>query len=160
MPTTVNAFRATEPGGPLEPYQFELPELEYGDVDIDVDSCGICYSDVSMIDNDWGFTPYPITPGHEIVGRIRATGPGVTNVAVGDVVGLGWNAAYCGVCRQCVAGEQNLCPDAQSTFIGRPGGYADIVRADAAAVLPIPDGVDPRTAGPLMCGGARSSRRS
>lgn len=153
MTTTVNAYRATEPGGRLEPHQFELPELGHGEVDIDVTSCGICYSDVSMIDNDWGFTPYPITPGHEIVGSIRSVGPGVTNVAVGDVVGLGWNAAYCGVCRQCVAGEHNLCPDAQSTFIGRPGGYADIVRADAAAVLPIPDGVDPRTAGPLMCGG-------
>jgi uncharacterized zinc-type alcohol dehydrogenase-like protein len=153
MSTTVNAYRSNEPGGRLEAYQFELPELGYGEVDIDVDSCGICYSDVSMIDNDWGFTPFPITPGHEIVGRIRATGPGVRNVATGDVVGLGWNAAYCGTCRQCVAGEQNLCPDAQSTFIGRPGGYADIVRADAAAVLPIPEGVDARTAGPLMCGG-------
>lgn len=153
MPTTVNAYRSNEPGGRLEPYQFELGDLGHGDVDIDVDSCGICYSDVSMIDNDWGFTPYPITPGHEIIGRIRAIGPGVTNVEVGDVVGLGWNAAYCGACRQCVAGDQNLCADAESTFIGRPGGYADIVRASAAAVLPIPDGVDPRTAGPLMCGG-------
>ena len=106
-----------------------------------------------MIDNDWGFTPYPITPGHEIIGRIRAVGSDVTHLAVGDVVGLGWNAAYCGTCRQCVAGDQNLCPSAESTFIGRPGGYADVVRASAAAVLPIPDGVDPRTAGPLMCGG-------
>ncbi|MBX3286202.1 MAG: NAD(P)-dependent alcohol dehydrogenase [Acidimicrobiales bacterium] len=153
MPTTVNAYRSNEPGGRLEPYRFELGDLAHGEVDIDVDSCGICYSDVSMIDNDWGFTPYPITPGHEIIGRIRAIGSGVTNVAVGDVVGLGWNAAYCGTCRQCVAGDQNLCPDAESTFIGRPGGYADIVRASAAAVLPIPDGVDPSTAGPLMCGG-------
>lgn len=153
MPTTVKAYRSNEPGGRLELYQFELGDLGHGEVDIDVESCGICYSDVSMIDNDWGFTPYPITPGHEIIGRIRAIGSDVANVAVGDVVGLGWNASYCGTCRQCVGGEQNLCPDAQSTFIGRPGGYADIVRADAAAVLPIPDGVDPRTAGPLMCGG-------
>ncbi len=153
MPVTVNAYRADAPGGQLQPYQFELPQLDHGEVDIDVESCGICYSDVSMIDNDWGFTPYPITPGHEIIGRIRAVGPGVTSVAVGDAVGLGWNAAYCGACRQCVGGNQNLCPDAKSTFIGRPGGYADVVRADAAAVLPIPDGVDLRTAGPLMCGG-------
>jgi alcohol/geraniol dehydrogenase (NADP+) len=153
MPTTVNAYRSIEPGSRLEPYEFELPDLGPGEVDIDVESCGVCYSDVSMIDNDWGFTPYPITPGHEIVGRIRAVGQGVTEATVGDLVGLGWNASYCGKCRHCVAGHQNLCPDAQSTFIGRPGGYADIVRADAAAVLPIPDGVDPRTAGPLMCGG-------
>lgn len=153
MPTTVNGYRANEPGGRLEPYQYELPDLGPGQVDMDIDSCGICYSDVSMIDNDWGFTPYPITPGHEIVGRIRAIGPGVTTVGVGDLVGLGWNAAYCTTCRHCLAGHQNLCPGAESTFIGRPGGYADIVRADALAVLPIPEGVDPRTAGPLMCGG-------
>jgi uncharacterized zinc-type alcohol dehydrogenase-like protein len=153
VPTTVNAYRATEQGGTLAPYRFELTDLDDGQVDIDVMSCGICYSDVSMIDNDWGFTPYPITPGHEIIGRIRAVGPRVTNLAIGDAVGLGWNAAYCGACRQCVGGDQNLCRDAQSTFIGRPGGYADVVRADAAAVLPIPDGVDLRTAGPMMCGG-------
>jgi uncharacterized zinc-type alcohol dehydrogenase-like protein len=153
MPTTVNAYRSNEPGGRLEPYQFELPDLGPSDVDIDIDSCGICYSDVSMMDNDWGFTPYPITPGHEIVGRVRAIGSAVTNATVGDVVGLGWNAAYCGTCRECIAGNQNLCAGAKSTFIGRPGGYADIVRADAGAVLPIPAGVDPRTAGPLMCGG-------
>lgn len=153
MPTTVTAYRSNEPGARLERYQYELPDLEPGEVDIDIDSCGLCYSDVSMIDNDWGFTPYPITPGHEIIGRIRAVGSAVSHVGVGDVVGLGWNAAYCGTCRQCIAGDQNLCPGAQSTFIGRPGGYADIVRAEAAAVLPIPAGVDPRTAGPLMCGG-------
>ncbi len=153
MTTTVHAYRANEPGGRLDPYTYELKDLSPGEVDIDVDSCGICYSDVSMIDNDWGFTPYPITPGHEVIGRIRAVGAGVHHVNVGDVVGLGWNASYCGTCRQCVSGEQNLCPNAQSTFIGRPGGYADIVRAQAAAVLPIPHGVDPRTAGPLMCGG-------
>jgi uncharacterized zinc-type alcohol dehydrogenase-like protein len=153
MPTTVTAYRSNEPGARLEPYQYELPDLGPGEVDIDIDSCGICYSDVSMIDNDWGFTPYPITPGHEIIGRIRAVGSAVSHLGVGDVVGLGWNAAYCGTCRQCIAGDQNLCPGAQSTFIGRPGGYADIVRAEAAAVLPIPAGVDPRTAGPLMCGG-------
>ena len=85
MTTTVNAYRASEPGGRLEHYQFELGELGHGQVDIDVDSCGICYSDVSMIDNDWGFTPYPITPGHEIVGRIRAVGPGEWLV-VGDAL--------------------------------------------------------------------------
>jgi uncharacterized zinc-type alcohol dehydrogenase-like protein len=153
MPTTVTAYRSNERGARLEPYQYELPDLEPGEIDIDIDSCGICYSDVSMMDNDWGFTPYPITPGHEIIGSVRAVGSAVTHVDVGDVVGLGWNAAYCGTCRQCIAGNQNLCPEAQSTFIGRPGGYADIVRADAAAVLPIPAGVDPRTAGPLMCGG-------
>ena len=79
MPTTVNAYRSNEPGGRLEPYQYELGDLGHGEVDIDVESCGICYSDVSMIDNDWGFTPYPITPTRS-VGEIPYCRNGVNTV--------------------------------------------------------------------------------
>ncbi|MEZ5419075.1 MAG: alcohol dehydrogenase catalytic domain-containing protein [Vicinamibacterales bacterium] len=123
-------------------------------MDLDVTSCGICFSDVSMIDNAWGFTPYlPLVPGHEIVGTVRAIGERVSHLAVGNTVGLGWNAGSCLVCAQCMSGDHHLCAKAVSTFIGRPGGYADIVRAQAHAVFRLPDGVDPRTAGPLMCGG-------
>lgn len=153
MSTTVHAYAVHEPGGRLEPYEYELGPLDATDVDIDVLSCGICYSDVSMIDNDWGFSPYPMVPGHEIVGKVREVGDRVSNLTVGDHVGLGWHAAYDMTCDQCLAGDHNMCPNAQSTFIGRPGGYADIVRADAAATFKLPESVDPATAGPLMCGG-------
>lgn len=153
MTTTVHAYAVREPGGRLEPYEYELGPLGPTDVDIDVSSCGICYSDVSMIDNDWGFSPYPMVPGHEIVGKVREIGDRVTNLAVGDIVGVGWHASYDMTCDQCMAGDHNMCPSAQSTFIGRPGGYADIVRADAAATFRLPDDVDAATAGPLLCGG-------
>ena len=153
MTTTVHAYAALAAGGRLEPYEYRLGPLGPDEVDLDVKSCGICFSDVSMIDNAWGFTPYPLVPGHEIVGTVRATGDRVSHLAVGDVVGLGWNAGSCLVCAQCMSGDHHMCAQAVSTFIGRPGGYADIVRAQAHAVFRIPQGVDPRSAGPLMCGG-------
>lgn len=153
MTTTVHAYAALEPGGRLEPYEYQLGPLGPDEVDLDVNSCGICFSDVSMIDNAWGFTPYPLVPGHEVVGTVRATGERVSHLAVGDVVGLGWNAGSCLACVQCMSGDHHMCPQAVSTFIGRPGGYADVVRAQAQAVFKLPQGVDARTAGPLMCGG-------
>jgi len=151
--TTVHGYAALNAGGHLEPYEYELGPLGPDDVDLDVKSCGICFSDVSMIDNAWGFTPYPLVPGHEIVGAVRAVGERVSHLKAGDLVGLGWNAGSCLTCAQCMGGDHHMCAQAVSTFIGRPGGYADIVRAQAHAVFKLPNGVDPRTAGPLMCGG-------
>lgn len=91
-----------------------------------------------MIDNDWGFSPYPMVPGHEIVGTVRSVGEHVTHLSVGDVVGIGWHASYCMSCEQCMTGDHNMCATAQSTFIGRAGGYADVVRADSAAAFKLP----------------------
>ncbi|MEZ4702957.1 MAG: NAD(P)-dependent alcohol dehydrogenase [Rhodothermales bacterium] len=153
MTTTVHAYAVHEAGGRLEPFEYELGALAPNEVDLNVKSCGICFSDVSMIDNAWGFSPYPMVPGHEIIGEVRAVGEQVTHLAVGDIVGVGWHAGYCLMCAQCMSGDHHMCSHAVSTFIGRHGGYADMVRAQAAAVFKLPDGVDARTAGPLMCGG-------
>jgi uncharacterized zinc-type alcohol dehydrogenase-like protein len=153
MTTTVHAYAAHRAGGPLEPYEYSLGPLGPDEVDLQVNSCGICYSDVSMIDNAWGFTPYPLVPGHEIIGTVRALGERVSHLAIGDVVGLGWNAGSCLVCSLCMSGDHHMCAKSVSTFIGRPGGYADVVRAQGQAVFKLPPGVDARTAGPLMCGG-------
>lgn len=153
MTTTVHAYAVHEAGGRLELFEYELGEPGPNEVDLNVKSCGICYSDVSMIDNDWGFSPYPMVPGHEIIGEVRAVGELVSTLNVGDVVGVGWHAGYCMLCRQCMRGDHHMCSNAVSTFIGRHGGYADIVRVQAPAVFKLSDGVDARTAGPLMCGG-------
>ena len=115
MTTTVHAYAALDAGGRLEPYEHKLGRLGPDEVDLDVKSCGICFSDVSMIDNAWGFTPYPLVPGHEIVGMVRATGERVSHLAVGDVVGLGWNAGSCLVCAQCMSGDHHMCAKAVST---------------------------------------------
>ncbi|MBQ4828283.1 NAD(P)-dependent alcohol dehydrogenase [Alteromonas sp. CI.11.F.A3] len=149
----INAYAAKEPGGKLEKFEYDPGELASHDVEIDVESCGICHSDLSMLDNEWGISEYPFVPGHEVVGTINAVGEHVTSLKVGQRVGLGWHAGYCNSCGTCESGDQNLCSDATMTIGGRHGGFADKVRAQATAVVPIPDGIDPQSAGPLFCGG-------
>lgn len=151
--TKVRGYAATAAGAPLTPFEYDLPALGPDEVEIDVRFCGICHSDLSVIDNEWGISTYPLVPGHEIVGTIAATGDQVRHLQPGHTVGLGWNSRSCMACFECVSGNHNLCVTAEATMLGRPGGYADKVRAQAIWVTPLPDGVDPRTAGPLFCGG-------
>lgn len=147
------AFAAPAPGKPLAPIEYKLGPIGPDEIDIKVTSCGICHSDLSMLDNHWGMTTYPFVAGHEVVGTIAATGPSVTHLKVGQTVGLGWYSRSCQSCDQCVAGDQNLCPTAEATIIGRHGGFADVVRAQARWATAIPAGIDLASAGPLFCGG-------
>ncbi len=150
---TVKAYAAKEPKGEFQPYEYELSDIAPTDVDIAVESCGICHSDLSMLDNEWQMSEYPLVPGHEVIGKVSAVGDQVTHLAVGDRVGLGWQSGYCMTCDQCMGGDHNLCADAKATIAGRHGGFADTVRAQAASVLKIPDGLNAAEAGPLLCGG-------
>jgi uncharacterized zinc-type alcohol dehydrogenase-like protein len=152
MPT-VKAYAATEVEGQFEPFEFELGDFAPNEVDISVESCGICHSDLSMLDDEWGMTKFPLVPGHEVVGKVSAVGEHVSHLVEGDRVGLGWHAGYCMVCDQCMSGDHNLCADAQPTIAGRHGGFADTVRAEAASVVKIPDELNAAEAGPLLCGG-------
>ena len=149
----VNAFAAKEQGANLTPYTYELGELGNEQVDIKVAYCGICHSDLSMINDDWGMTQYPIVPGHEIVGEVIAAGKAVKNIKVGDKVGLGWFSASCMSCQQCMDGSHHLCAQNESTIVGRHGGFADYVRGHWSWAIPLPDGIDMSKAGPLLCGG-------
>jgi alcohol/geraniol dehydrogenase (NADP+) len=149
----INAYAAHEPNGQLTEWQYEPGQLGRHEVEIDVDYCGICHSDISMINNEWGMSSYPLVAGHEVVGRIAAVGIGVSHLNKGQVVGLGWHSNYCKVCRSCGSGDHNLCASAQGTIVGHHGGFADKVRADASAVIPLPKGMDAKSAGPLFCGG-------
>lgn len=149
----INAFAAFEPGGELKPFQYDPGPMGPDTVEIAVDHCGICHSDLSMLNNEWGFTQYPFVPGHEVTGRISAVGDAVTHLAVGDRVGLGWHAGYCMTCDQCMSGHHNRCAGQEGTIIGRHGGFADKVRAKAPSVIKLPEGVDYASAGPLFCGG-------
>ena len=149
----IHAYAATQPGAKLEAYEYDPGELGAHEVEIDVDYCGICHSDLSMIDNQWGLSQYPLVAGHEVVGRVAAQGAAVDWLERGQTVGLGWHAGYCGRCGQCETGNQNLCAGVQPTIIGHHGGFADRVRAQAASVVPIPDGLDIESTGPLFCGG-------
>jgi uncharacterized zinc-type alcohol dehydrogenase-like protein len=154
MSTTVKAFAVPRQGAPLEPFEFDAGPPGPEQVDIAVSHCGICHSDLSMIDSEWGRTQYPLVPGHEVVGTISAVGSEVKGRKVGQRVGVGWYSGSCMACRQCLQGDQHLCPHSESTIVGRHGGFATQVRAHWAWAIPLPDEVDATRAGPLFCGGA------
>lgn len=152
MPT-VHAYAAEEANGELKPFEYELGPLDPLDVDIAVETCGVCHSDLSMLQNDWGISAYPFVPGHEVIGVVKDKGDHVNHLEIGDRVGLGWHSGYCMMCDPCVHGDHNMCRTGEQTIVGRHGGFADLVRAKEAAVFKIPESVKAADAGPLLCGG-------
>lgn len=149
----IKSFAAFEAGGKLESFEYDPGKLGRDEVEIDVEHCGICHSDISMIDNSWGMAQFPLVPGHEVIGSVAKKGDGVTNLSVGDQVGLGWQSGFCLTCPSCLRGDHNLCASGQGTIVGRHGGFAEQVRAQATSVIPLPEGIDIPSAGPLFCGG-------
>lgn len=147
------AYVAREAGEKLEPFEYEPGPLGREQVEIDVDYCGICYSDLSMLQNHWQMTEFPFVPGHEVAGKIAAVGENIKHLRVGQKVGLGWYSRSCMTCPQCMSGNHNLCADAEQTIVGRFGGFADKVRCHAGWAVPLPDAIDIAKAGPLFCGG-------
>ncbi|XHX77119.1 MAG: NAD(P)-dependent alcohol dehydrogenase [Stenomitos frigidus ULC029] len=149
----IKAYAAHEPGGELKPFEYDPGALKAQDVEINVEYCGVCHSDLSMLNNEWGITQYPFVPGHEVVGTIGAIGATVKTLKVGQRVGLGWFSRSCMDCEWCLSGDHNLCLTAEGTIVGRPGGFADKVRAHHSWVFPLPEQVNPAVVGPLFCGG-------
>ncbi len=153
MASIIQAYAAETAGGELKPFEYKVGDLHHEEVEIDVTHCGICHSDLSMLHNHWGMTQYPFVPGHEVVGKISKLGSGVKHLKVGQTVGLGWMAESCMTCDQCMSGNHNLCPTGVGTITGRHGGFGNKVRCHSGWAIPLPDGVDPVSAGPLFCGG-------
>jgi uncharacterized zinc-type alcohol dehydrogenase-like protein len=149
----IRAYAAPAAGRPLESFSFDPGPLKADEIEIKVQSCGICHSDLSMLNNDWQMTAYPFVPGHEVVGTVAAVGERVTHLAKGQTVGVGWFSRSCLTCRTCMHGDHNLCSTAEGVIVGRHGGFADTVRCQAVWATPIPAGVDAASAGPLFCGG-------
>lgn len=148
-----NAYQAESAGAPLEKVERSEKDLSDGQVEIEVMYCGICHSDLSMLNNEWGMSSYPLVAGHEVIGTVSRVGASVDSALIGKHVGLGWQSGYCGHCKSCHTADQNLCAQAQGTIIGRDGGFADKVVADVASVIEIPNGMDLAKVGPLLCGG-------
>jgi len=137
----------------LLPYKYDPGALKADEVEVKISHCGVCHSDVHLIDNDWGISRYPFIPGHEIVGAVMAVGSSVANLKVGQRVGIGWQSDSCGVCEWCRKGEEHLCAKAQPTCVGRNGGYADAIRVNWRFAIPVPEPLASENVAPLLCGG-------
>jgi uncharacterized zinc-type alcohol dehydrogenase-like protein len=149
----IKSYAANEPKGVLEPFEYDPGEMQPDQVEMDVLHCGICHSDLNMLDNDWQMTQYPFVPGHEIVGKVSAVGNHVSRVKPGDLVGVGWFSGSCMYCEHCLSGDHNLCSSIEQIIIGRYGGFANKVRAHQVWTTPLPEGIDVKSAGPLFCAG-------
>lgn len=149
----IHAQAAMAARAALGPYEFEGAELGPHDVDVEISHCGVCYSDVHLIDDDWKKSVYPLVPGHEIVGRVVRRGDLVGHLKTGDRVGIGWQRSACLMCDVCLRGEENLCPTQEATCVKHHGGLADRIIADSRFALPIPAQLDSAATAPLLCGG-------
>lgn len=150
---TFHGWAASAAKKSLQAISYQAGPIGLEEVQIKVESCGICHSDLSMIDNEWGMSAYPLIAGHEAIGTIEKLGPQAKGLSVGDRVGLGWFSGSCMSCRPCLSGRHQLCGSSQSTIVGRHGGFADRVRAHWSWAIPLPQGINPDVAGPLFCGG-------
>ena len=149
----IHALAAQAPHGRLEPFTYDPGPLGDEQVEIEVQYCGICHSDLSMRNNEWQITSYPFVPGHEAVGKVVAAGKDARLVRVGQTVGLGWNSGSCLFCHSCLTGNHNLCSNLEQTLVGRPGAFGSRVRCHWVWATPIPDGLDIAKVGPMLCGG-------
>ncbi len=149
----VDAWVATAAKQKLVRQQIDLGPLGAEEVEVAVEHCGLCHSDVSVLNNEWGNAQFPAVLGHEVIGKVVALGTMAKGLQVGQRVGIGWTAGSCMHCRQCLSGDQHLCLQSQATIIGHRGGFASHVRAHWAWTLPLPEQLNFADAGPLLCGG-------
>ena len=141
-------------GAPLQILDRPIPEPGPGQIRVRIEASGLCHTDVHAARGDWPVQPQaPFVPGHEGVGIVDATGPGVTAPPVGTRVALPWLGSACGRCRYCLTGWETLCADHQRTGYSIDGGFAEYTIADAAFAVEVPAGVDPVDAAPLTCAG-------
>ncbi|MFC5513514.1 NAD(P)-dependent alcohol dehydrogenase [Massilia jejuensis] len=151
----IRAWAAQAPGAVLEAFEYDAGPLGAEDVEVQVEHCGVCHSDLSMLDNEWGITTYPFVPGHEAIGRVVALGAvaQTKGLQIGQRVGVGWNVRSCLHCPACIRGDFQLCERVEATIVGHHGAFADRVRAHWIWSVPIPDALASGSAGPLLCGG-------
>ena len=148
----MTAMQCPAPHAPLARVERAIPTPGPGEVLIAVSACGLCRTDLHVIDGDIP-ARYPIIPGHEIVGRVLAIGAGVEGLGPGDRVGVPWLGHTCGTCPYCLAQRENLCDHPEFTGATRDGGFASHVVADAHYCFPLPDGLSDAEAAPLLCAG-------
>lgn len=158
----VLGYAAKTPTAPLAPFTFDRREPRPDDVVIEILYCGVCHSDLHQARNDWGFSEYPIVPGHEVIGRVVSVGDSVTKFKAGDLAGIGCMVDSCRECHPCQQGLEQYCEEGNvQTYNGHDrhdhqptyGGYSQTIIASEAFVLHIPQGIDLKGAAPLLCAG-------
>lgn len=160
--TPTRGYATHSSTSPLEPWSFERRAPRPDDVSIDILYCGVCHSDLHFARDDWGMASYPVVPGHEIVGRVTAVGNDVTQYQPGDLVGVGCMVDSCRHCQACNDGLEQFCQEGFTMTYGSPdrhsgaltqGGYSDKVVVSERFVVRMPDGIDLKSAAPLLCAG-------
>jgi len=155
-------FGAQNATAPLGPMRFDRRDVGPDDIEIDILFCGVCHSDLHYSRDEWHITVFPAVPGHEIVGRVKSTGPNVTKFKQGDMVGVGCIVDSCRTCASCKSGLEQYCESGMTgtyggtePVIGGPtfGGYSNRIVVDQNYVLRIPQGMDPASSAPLLCAG-------
>jgi len=162
MAQSIRGYAAQSATTALAPHRFERRDPRPDDVVIDILYCGVCHSDIHIARNEWGGSKYPVVPGHEIIGRVASVGPKVTQFKVGDMVGVGCMVDSCQHCDACDQGLEQYCKEGPTftynsvdrhDHLPTYGGYSERIVSTEKFVLRIPDGVDPKSAAPLLCAG-------
>ena len=149
----MHAMALKKVGGPLARVELARPEPGPGQILLQVRACGVCRTDLHVVDGDLTAAKLPIVPGHEIVGEVIETGAGVERIEPGLRVGVPWLGWSCGTCAYCRSGRENLCAEARYTGYQIDGGYADFTIADARYCFPLPEGYSDVEAAPRLCAG-------
>lgn len=149
----IHAYSCPEKGAKLTPFEYEPPILGPHDVRLKISHCGICHSDIHLIDDDWQMSNYPLVAGHEIIGTVEEAGNDSPH-QIGDRVGVGWQGKSCFHCEWCHTGDENLCLEQEPTCVGHYGGFADQIVCDGRFAFLIPEAIPSKYAAPLLCGGA------
>lgn len=150
----VRAYAAMREKEALKSFTYEIRPLKPFEIVLDVLACGVCHSDVSLIDNEWGNSIYPLVPGHEIVGIVTQIGSQVDKDLLRKTVGIGWQHGSCQNCDTCKKGHSQVCPSKTLTCNGHFGGFGDKMIGDARFAYLIPEGLSLDIAAPLLCAGA------
>lgn len=157
----IRAYASEERGATPAPWQYEPRLPRRDDVSIEILYCGVCHSDIHIVENDWGSSTYPVVPGHEIIGRVTEVGPEVGKFKIGDIVGVGCMVDSCRECSSCEKGLEQYCAEPIWTYNSKDrhdgkttyGGYSEKIIVSEAFVVTIPDSLDPAKAAPILCAG-------
>ena len=158
----IKSFASHQEKHPLEPFEIQRRNVGPKDVQIKIEYCGVCHTDLHFVNNDWNITEYPVVPGHEIVGRVTDLGSEVTKFSRGDLAAIGCMINSCGSCKSCKEGLEQYCLNGFTATYNSPtedyggrtfGGYSQVIVADESFVLHIPDNLEIQGAAPLLCAG-------